>query len=99
MWSSSATRSAKITAASVNGHPFTRSSSFTPNGTPPKGSETSAAAAASRARSKSVWLKALSGEASIASMQASSASRGESVPARKASTSEQASPSQGVVMG
>ena len=77
------------------GQPPTVSSSLIPMGTPPKGSETSAAAAAARAASASRWLKALSSEASMAASDASSASVGEMVPARKASTSEQASPSQG----
>ncbi len=66
-----------------------------PMGTPPKGRETSADAAAARAASTSRWLKALRPEASMAASEASSASSGLSAPARKASTSEQASPSQG----
>jgi hypothetical protein len=37
----------------VNGHPATWSSSFTPSGTPPKGSEVSAASAAARADASS----------------------------------------------
>ena len=86
VWSCSATRSLKITDASVDGQSFTRSSSFTPNGTPPNGSDTSARWAASRARSKSVKLKALSGESPMAAMQASRASSGETCLARNAST-------------
>ena len=49
------------------------------------------------ARSKSVKLKALSGDASMAAMHSSSASSGDSSPARKASTRPQASPSHGVL--
>ncbi len=48
-----ARRSANTSDASVAGHPSTESSSFTPIGTPPKGCDTSADAAASRARSSS----------------------------------------------
>ena len=62
------------------------------SGTPPKGRETSAEAAVSRAASASRWLKALSSDASMAARDASRASTGESVPSRKASTREQASP-------
>ena len=69
-----------------------------PQGTPPKGSDTSARSAASRARSKSVWLKAFSGDAPMAAMQASRASSGDSSLARKASTRPQASPSHGVLI-
>src|SRR5580704_16473647 len=85
-----------MTEASVEGHPFTLSSSLTPNGTPPNGRATSASVAASRARSKSVWLKALSGDLSMASIQASSASSGEMSRARNASTRPQASSIHGV---
>jgi hypothetical protein len=67
-----------------------------PVGTPPKGSDTSAAAAAARARSGSTWEKALRSLASMAASVASSSSFGDRSPARKASTSEQASPVQGV---
>ena len=49
----SATRSAKTRDASVYGQPATVSSSLIPRGTPPKGSETSAAAAVARAASAS----------------------------------------------
>jgi hypothetical protein len=94
----SATRSWKILEASVYGHPFTASSSLTPKGTPPKGSAGSATLAAWRARSKSVWLKALRGERPMASIQASSASNGESSLARNASTRPQASPIHGAVI-
>ena len=66
-----------------------------PKGTPPKGKDTSARRADSRARSKSVKLKALSGDTSMAAMEASRASSGESSPARKASTRLQASPNHG----
>ena len=66
-----------------------------PKGTPPKGKDTSALRADSRARSKSVKLKALSGDASVAAMEASRASSGESSPVRKASTKLQASPNHG----
>jgi len=62
-----------------------------PTGTPPKGRETSAAAAAARAASASIWLKALRSDESMAASEASRASVGLMVPARKASTSEQAS--------
>jgi acyl-CoA thioesterase len=86
--------------ASVAGHPATLSSSFTPVGTPPNGSETSAAAAAARARSGSTNDTALISLASMAASTASSSSAGERSPDRKASTSEQASPNHGVsVMG
>ena len=95
----SETRSLKSIDASVYGQPSTRSSSLTPQGTPPKGSVTLALRAASRARSKSVKLKALSGDASMAAMQASRASSGDSSLARKASTRPQASSSHGVLIG
>ena len=94
----SETRSLKSIEASVYGQPVTRSSSLTPQGTPPNGSVTLALRAASRAFSKSVWLKAFSGDASMASTQASRASSGDSSLARKASTRPQASSSQGVLM-
>src|SRR5438128_8653631 len=68
-------------------------------GTPPKGSETSARAAVSRAASASRKENALSEEVSIAASDASRASRGESSPHRNASTSEQASCIQGSGMG
>ncbi len=51
--SNAAVRSAKTSEASVNGHPATGSSSLTPMGTPPKGRDTSAAAAWARAASVS----------------------------------------------
>ncbi len=85
--------------ASVYGQPSTRSNSLTPQGTPPNGSATLAFSAASRARSKSVKLNALSGDVSMAAMQSSSASSGESSLARKASTRLQASWSHGVLTG
>ena len=66
-----------------------------PIGTPPNGSETSAEAAADRALSGSRWLKQLSSLPSMAANVASSSSAGDRSPDRKASTSEQASPSQG----
>ena len=91
----SATRSLNTSEASVEGHPSTVSSSFTPMGTPPKGRETSADAAAARAASMSRWLKALSPDSSIAANDASRASVGLMAPARNASTSEQASPNHG----
>ena len=97
--SSDATRSLKTTEASVYGQVATRSSSLTPNGTPPKGRVRSALAAARRARSKSVKLNAFSGEASIAAMKSSSASSGDRSLARNASTSPQASPNHGFPMG
>ena len=88
--------SANGTEAWVYGQPATSSSSLTPIGTPPNGSETSATPAAIVARSRSTWLKAFSGLASIAANTASSSSTGERSPRRKASTSEQASPVHGV---
>ena len=91
-----AVRSLKTSEASVAGHPSTESSSFTPNGTPPKGCETSAASARARAPSGSRNVKALRSLASMAASEASSSSTGERSPLRKASTSEQASPVQGV---
>src|SRR5580693_5124673 len=83
--------------ALLSGQPATFSSSLTPKGTPPNGRLTSARTAASRARSKSVKLNALSGDLWMAAMQSSSASAGESSPARNASTRLQASPNQGVL--
>src|SRR5205807_7662322 len=77
--------------------PSTISSSLTANGTPPKGLVTSALAAARLAPSASMWQIALYGSASADSMTVSTASAGVSSPARNASTSEQASPSQGVL--
>ena len=88
-------RSLKTSDASVYGHPATSSSSLIPMGRPPKGSEVSAAAAVARAASASRWVKALSSEASMADSEASRASVGDTVPDRKASTREQASPCQG----
>ncbi len=96
--SNGAVRSAKTSEASVNGHPATGSSSLTPMGTPPKGRDTSAAAAWARAASGSRWLTALRPDDPMAARDASSASVGLRVPARKASTSEQASSSHGSVM-
>ena len=87
--------SAKAPTPWVYGHPATSSSSLTPIGTPPNGMETSATPAAVAARSRSRWLKAFSGLASIAVNTASSSSTGERSPRRKASTSEQASPVHG----
>src|SRR5215213_2360281 len=66
-----------------------------PIGTPPNGSDTSADAARSPARSGSREEKALRSLPSTAARTASSSSVGERSPARKASTSEQASPCQG----
>ena len=77
------------------GHPSTDSSSFTPMGTPPKGRETSTVSATARAASASTWLKAFRPEDSMAASDASRASAGLIVRARKASTREQASPSHG----
>src|SRR3954470_12779163 len=91
-----ATRSLKTREASVQGQPATGSSSLIPAGTPPKGFDTSAAAAACCARSTSMCEKQLRSEASMAARVASSSSRGERSPERKASTSEQASCCQGV---
>ena len=54
------------TEAWVNGQPATWSSSLTPIGTPPNGIDTSATPAASVACSRSRWLNAFSGLASIA---------------------------------
>ncbi len=79
----------------MSGQPSTASSSFTPIGTPPKGSCTSAAAAAARAASVSRKQNAFNSERSIAASVASSSSTGVRSPARKASTREQASPDQG----
>ena len=93
--STSDTSSFNASDASVNGQPATRSSSFTPIGTPPKGSDTSASAAAARASSAARCEKALRSEPSMAARQASSASAGDSSLALNASTSEQASPNQG----
>ena len=92
------TRSAKTSDASVKGHPATGSSSLTPMGTPPKGRDTSARAAWVLAASASTSEKAFRSEASMAANDASRASVGLRVLARKASTSEQASPSHGSVM-
>jgi hypothetical protein len=89
-----ATRSLWTRDASVQGHPATGSSSLIAVGTPPKGSDTSACSTAACARSGSRWAKALRSDASMAASVASSSSRGERSPARKASTSEQASPCQ-----
>src|SRR6516165_12813739 len=97
--SCTATRSLKITDASVYGQPSTFSSSFTPKGTPPKGRPTSAEAAASRAWSKSVKLHTFSGDRSSAAMQSSRASSGDTSFARNASTRLQASPNHGVPTG
>ena len=91
-----ATRSANGTEAYVNGQPATWSSSLTPIGTPPNGSDTSAAPAARSACSRSKWQKAFSGLASMAANTASSSSAGDRSPRRKASTNEQASPAHGV---
>src|SRR5690606_36311267 len=92
-----AIRSLNSSDDSVHGHPATGSSSLIPVGTPPKGSDTSAARAASRSRSgSSTNEKQFSSDASMAASVASSSSSGERSPARKASTSEQASPVQGV---
>ena len=91
----SATRSANTSDSSVYGHPSTESSDLMPSGTPPKGSDGSAVAATARARSSSTWTKAFSSLALMAARVASSSSSGERSLARKASTSEQASPSQG----
>ncbi len=69
-------------------------------GTPPKGCDTSAASAVSRACSSSTKHTALSDESATAASDASRASVGEMVPARNASTSEQASSIHGCpVMG
>jgi hypothetical protein len=62
-----ATLSLKTTHASVSGQPATSSSSFTPIGTPPNGSDTSARRAAASASSRGVKLKAFRSLASIAS--------------------------------
>ena len=91
----SAMRSLSTSDASVWGHPLTGSSSFTPMGTPPKAVCTSADAAADGAFSSSMKHTAFNDDFSIAASDPSSASVGESSPSRKASTSEQASPSQG----
>ncbi len=90
-----AMRSWKTSDASVWGQPSTGSSSLMPVGTPPNGFETSADAAAARARSASTNEKQLRSDASIAASVASSSSTGERSPARNASTSEHASPFQG----
>ena len=54
------------TEAWLYGHPATGSSSLTPIGTPPNGFDTSATSAASVACSRSRWLNAFSGLASMA---------------------------------
>ena len=64
-------------------------------GTPPKGSDTSALAALARACCSSMKHTALRSDAAMAASDASSASVGEMVPARNASTSAQASCIQG----
>src|ERR1700723_3602449 len=87
----SAISSFRTRDASVWGQPLTGSSSLTPMGTPPKGSETSAAAAVARACSSSMKHTAFSEDAPMAVSEASRASVGEMVPARNASTSEHAS--------
>ena len=66
-----------------------------PTGTPPKGSRGSAEAAVALARSSSTKITAFSSERSMAASERSSASTGVIEPARKASTSEQASPCHG----
>ena len=91
----SATRSASTAQPSLYGQPATRSSSFTPIGTPPKGLVTSAADAAASAASRGRWQKAFSSLASMAAKLASSSSTGERSPRRKLSTNEQASPCHG----
>ncbi len=92
----SPTWSFSATDASVYGQPANGSSSFTPKGTPPSGSRTSASAATARARFSSTWLKALSSLAPMADSVASTSSFGDRSPERNASTSETASPSHGV---
>ena len=82
--------------ASVAGQPATGSNSLIPVGTPPNGSETSARAAAARARSGSRYENTFRSEASIAASVASSSSSGDRSPVRKASTSEHASPCHGM---
>ena len=91
----SAMRSLKTREASVCGQPLTGSSSLTPMGTPPKGRRTSAACADVRACSSSMKQTAFSDDAAMAANEPSRASVGDSSPARKASTREQASPNQG----
>src|SRR5690606_7238329 len=73
----SATRSRNTAQASVYGQPVTASSSLTPIGTPPNGSDTSAAAAAANARSGSRNENALRSLASIAASVACNSSVGE----------------------
>ena len=90
-----ATRSRNTSDASVSGHPATDSSSLMPAGTPPKGWDTSAARAASYARSGSRNEKQFRSVASMAARVASSSSTGDRSPARKASTREEASPDHG----
>ena len=92
----SAISSRNVSDASVAGQPATSSSSFTPMGTPPNGRLTSAPAAARRASSGSRYENALMSERSMAARVASSSSTGERSPVRNASTSETASPDQGV---
>ena len=91
-----AVRSLKTREAAVSGQPATESSSLTPMGTPPNGSEVSAPRADSSARSASMWEKALSVLASIAASDASTSSTGDRSPDRNASTREQVSPSHGL---
>ncbi|CAB4616545.1 unannotated protein [freshwater metagenome] len=81
--------------ASVSGQPRTESSSFTPIGIPPKGSEMSADAARSIAPSVSTKETALSPLALIAFSVACISSFGCLRPARYSSTSEHASPCHG----
>src|SRR4249919_480404 len=90
-----AIRSRNTSEASVDGHPASGSSSFTPTGTPPNGALTSASRAASNARSGSRNENALRSLASIAAKVASSSSTGDRSLARNVSTSEHASPSHG----
>ena len=91
-----AIRSLKTSDASVAGQPSTESSSLMPTGTPPNGLDTSAVAAAARARSGSRNEKQFRSLASMAASVACSSSSGERSPLRKASTSEQASSNHGV---
>ena len=88
--------SANGTDASVAGQPLTWSSSFTPIGTPPKGSDTSALSARESAASASTNEMAFRLDACTAAKVACNSSRGDLRPVRNSSTSEQASPSHGV---
>src|SRR6266508_969268 len=93
--SCSAIRSRKTRDAAVFGQPSTNESSLMPTGTPPKGSEMSAASADALAELGSRCGNAPRLLRSMAARTDSSSSRGERSPDRNASTREHASPCQG----